>query len=132
MPAHQTVLDVGVAANSSQAWLINKVLRGEYGFGSGLTISDCDDIAVLIQYRVAANSSQAAARALIGGVDQELQCGVAAQPSGAPQWSYTQAAVKAALADGLLEPGRLDAAVSHVLTASSRRASSSSRSRARI
>ena len=105
MPAHQTVLGVPCHAND---WLVNTVLRSEYGFGEGLTISDCNDISVLINFRVASNVSHAAARGLVGGVDVDLQC---------PHAAYTPKAIEAALAAGLVSQAKLDAAVRHVLTA---------------
>ena len=105
MPSHQTVLDVPAHASS---WLINDVFRDEYGFGDGLTISDCNDVNVLMQFRVAANVSHAAAKGIAAGVDQDLQCGHA---------TYTLESVEAALAAGLLDEKAIDAATRHVLTA---------------
>lgn len=105
MPSHQTVLDVPAHASS---WLINDVFRDEYGFGDGLTISDCNDVNVLMQFRVAANVSHAAAKGIAAGVDQDLQCGHA---------TYTRESVEAALAAGLLDEKAIDASTRHVLTA---------------
>lgn len=105
MPSHQTVLDVPCHAND---WLVNKVFRQELGFGQGLTISDCNDINVLMDYRIARNVSEAAAEGLIGGVDQDLQCGGTT--------TYTLKSINDALNDGLVTEAILDTAVSHVLT----------------
>lgn len=43
-----------------------QVFRQELGFGYGMTLSDCNDINVLMDYRIAANVSQASAKGLIG------------------------------------------------------------------
>jgi hypothetical protein len=55
MAAHNTVLNRPCHANP---WLVNDVLRGEYGFGDGVIISDCNDIPALVDFRVAANMTQ--------------------------------------------------------------------------
>jgi beta-glucosidase len=106
MPAHNTVLDVPAHANS---WLINAVFREEFGFGEGLTISDCDDVNVLQQYRVAKDPPEAAAKGLKGGTDMDLQCG--------PISTYTTTNIETALARKDLTTQDLDQAVKHVLTA---------------
>lgn len=80
MPAHNTINGVPCHANS---WLINQRLRTDYGFGNGITVSDCNDIGVLSFYRLAANMSHAAALGLKAGVDYDLQCG-----SDAEKWAY--------------------------------------------
>ena len=72
MTSHNTVLGQPAHANS---YLVNDIFRKEYGFGDGVIISDCNDIEALLDFRVAANMSQAAAGALNGGVDWDLQCG---------------------------------------------------------
>lgn len=72
MPAHNTVLDVPCHANE---WLVNSVLRQEYGFGDGIALSDCDDIGALEDFGIAANRTHAAAKALNArAVDLDLQC----------------------------------------------------------
>jgi hypothetical protein len=38
------------------------VFRDEFGFGEGLTISDCNDLNALLQFGIAANTSQASAK----------------------------------------------------------------------
>lgn len=106
MPSHNTVLGVPAHAND---WLVNDVFRSELGFGAGITVSDCNDIGVLVDFQVAANLSQAAALGLRGGVDQDLQCG---GPT-----AYNNETIKDALDAGLVEEKHIDAAASHVLTA---------------
>ena len=59
MTSHQSIARVPCHANP---WLVNKVLREEFGFGNGSIVSDCNDIGVLVDYRVAANGSHAAAK----------------------------------------------------------------------
>ena len=46
-----------------------------YNFTEGIIVSDCNDVGVLQEYRIAANKSQAGARALLAGVDLDLICG---------------------------------------------------------
>ena len=103
MPSHQTVLDVPMHAND---YLVNTVLRKELNFTDGLTISDCNDINVLIQFRVASTPAQAAARGIIGGVDQDLQCG---------QFTYTYENINDALTQGLITMEQLRTTVGRVL-----------------
>eukprot|EP00755_Sulcionema_specki_P034865 Sspe_Gene.103774::Locus_79624_Transcript_1_1_Confidence_1.000_Length_1747::g.103774::m.103774/K05349/bglX; beta-glucosidase len=105
MPSHQTVFDVPMHANP---YLMNTVFRQELGFGEGITISDCNDINVLQDYRIAANVTEAAAKGLLGGVDQDLQCGTTE--------TYTAESIGEALAIGMLPKSTLEAAVRHVLT----------------
>jgi beta-glucosidase len=106
MPAHNTVLDVPCHANE---WLINDVLRDAFGFGKGVALSDCNDIGVLADFRIAANRSHAAALALKAGVDWDLQCGTDPQ-----DWGYN--ALPQALKDGLISLGDIDTTVRRVLT----------------
>jgi len=106
MPSHNTVMDVPAHAN---AWLINTVFRQEFGFNEGLTISDCDDVNVLQNYRVAQDVIQAAAKGLIGGTDMDLQCG--------NYTTYTEPNINAALKRGDMTLSSLNAATAHVLTA---------------
>ena len=106
MPSHNTVMDVPAHANS---WLINTVFRQEFGFQQGLTLSDCDDVNVLQNYRVAHDVIQAAAKGLIGGTDMDLQCG--------NYTTYTKNNIDAGLRRGDLTMSALDAAASHVLNA---------------
>lgn len=107
MPSHNTVLDVPAHANS---WLINDIFRDELGFGQGLTISDCNDLGALESFRIAANLSQAAALGLVGGTDQDLQCG---NPAG---YTYTQDNIKSAIAEGFIDEKLIDRAAGRVLT----------------
>ena len=74
MVAHQTVNDIPCHGN---AWLINGVMRSEYGFGEGMAISDEMNIPTLGPkgWGVAENISHAAAVALRSGVDIDLQSG---------------------------------------------------------
>ena len=106
MPAHNTVLDVPCHAND---WLINDVLRDAFGFGKGVALSDCNDIGVLEDFRIAANRSHAAALALKAGVDWDLQCGTDAR-----DWGYN--ALPQALKDGLISIDDIDTTVRRVLT----------------
>jgi beta-glucosidase len=72
MTAHNTVLDRPCHAHP---WLVNTVFRDEFSFGDGIIVSDCNDIEALIDFRVAKDMPAAAAAALEGGVDLDLQCG---------------------------------------------------------
>ena len=71
MPGHQTYNKIPLHANS---YLINTILRKRFNFTDGQVLSDCNDIGVLQNYRIAANKSQAAARALLAGSDSDLIC----------------------------------------------------------
>ena len=74
MVSHQTVNDVPAHANS---WLINTLVRNDYGFGDGFVISDEMNLGHLGPWgwAVADNISQAAAVGLHAGVDIDLQVG---------------------------------------------------------
>ena len=107
MVSHQTVHDVPAHAN---AWLINGVLRGDYGFG-GFTISDEMDLGALGPWgwAVSDNISQAAAIGLRAGVDIDLQ-------SGGDNGTMAYAWLPAALDEGLIDLADLQTAAGHVLT----------------
>lgn len=108
MVSHQTVHDVPSHANS---WLINTLLRGEYGFGDGFTISDEMDLGCLASWGwdVADNISSAAAVALHAGVDIDLQ-------SGENNATMAYAWLLTALEEGLISLEDLRTAAGHVLT----------------
>lgn len=72
MPSHNAVLDVPMHLNK---WAIQNVLRNEFGFGNGMTVSDCNDIGTAYFFGIAANLTQVTARAIKAGVDADLQCG---------------------------------------------------------
>ena len=92
MPAHNTVLEVPCHAHK---WMTHQVLRGEFGFGDGIALSDCNDLGALVDFGIAANNTHAAAKALnAGAVDLDLQCG-----SHPETWSYNN--VVAAVNTGL-------------------------------
>ena len=106
MPAHNTVLDVPCHGN---VWLVDTVLRKEFGFHDGIALSDCNDLGVMVNYRYAANRSHAAAIGLKTGVDWDLQCGNDPQA-----WTYN--AISDALKDKLVSEKELDNVVRRVLT----------------
>lgn len=69
MPAHHAINGVPCHANS---WLLDTVLRQEWGF-SGFVTSDMGDIPKLANgHKFARNTSDAAVKALVAGVDMEL------------------------------------------------------------
>lgn len=87
---------------SSNRWLLEDVLRGEWGF-DGVVVSDCgaiDDIAT--GHRLTASRMEAAARALRAGCD--LECGS----------SYKE--LVDAVAAGLVQEADIDRAAVRVLT----------------
>eukprot|EP00658_Telonema_sp_P-2_P002988 TRINITY_DN11096_c0_g2_i6.p1 TRINITY_DN11096_c0_g2~~TRINITY_DN11096_c0_g2_i6.p1 ORF type:complete len:458 (+),score=121.41 TRINITY_DN11096_c0_g2_i6:146-1519(+) len=102
MTAHNSVLDRPCHAHP---WLVNTVFRKELGFGDGIIVSDCNDIEALVDFRVAQNITHAAAAALIGGVDLDLQCG------GNSAYTELDVAIRA----GLVNTSVLDKAVRRVL-----------------
>ena len=101
MTAHNSVLGRPCHAHP---WLVNEVFRKEFSFGDGIIVSDCNDIEALVDFRVAANITDAAAEALKGGVDLDLQCG--------SNSAYTQLAT--AMSDGLTNTSTLDISVRRV------------------
>ena len=107
MVAHQTVNDIPCHGN---AWLINGVMRGEYGFGEGMAISDEQNIPHLgpMGWAVAENISHSAAIALTAGVDLDLE-------SGESNATLAYAWLLEALADGLIARSDLEAAAARVL-----------------
>jgi beta-glucosidase len=107
MVAHQTVNDIPCHGN---AWLINGVMRGEFGF-DGVTISDEQNIPHLgpAGWAVAENITHAAAIALTSGVDLDLEAG----PTNA---TLAYHFLLDALADGLISLADLQAAAARVLT----------------
>lgn len=102
MAAHNTVLNKPCHANS---YLVNTILRGEYGFADGVIISDCNDIPALVSFRTAANVTHAAAKGMQGGVDLDLQCG--------DQSAYTK--LQEAITAGLVDRSVVETAASRVL-----------------
>lgn len=102
MTAHNTVLNRPCHAHP---YLVNDIFRTEFGFGDGIIISDCNDIPALVSFRTAVNTSQAAARAIQGGVDWDLQCGT--------ESAYTE--LLPALAAGLVDIATIDKAVNRSL-----------------
>lgn len=106
MVAHSTT---GGVPNHANGELIGE-LRGAMGFDEGLVVTDDNNIAPLVAWGVAANASHAAARALVAGVDVDLQGG-----TNASAWGFT--ALRDALAGGLVTHSALRAAAGRVLTA---------------
>ena len=105
MPSHNTVLDVPAHASK---WLIDTTLRGTLGF-EGVALSDCNDVGVIYDFRMATNRTDAAALALKAGTTWDLQCG-----NDASNWGYNK--LDAAFDDGLIDDATLDATVATVLT----------------
>ena len=107
MPSHNAVLDVPMHLNR---FLIRDVLRGEFGFGNGMTVSDCNDIGAAFDFGASANLTQNAALAALAGLDADLQCG-----SDSAQWAYYNE-LRPALAQGLLRLADLQELAGHLLT----------------
>jgi beta-glucosidase len=96
----------GIPATASH-YLLTTLLRGRYGF-KGVVISDYGDVpALATTYHMAADLAGAAALAINAGVD------VAMLPFNADQW---QTAVQQDVADGSISLGRINQAVTRVLT----------------
>ena len=72
MPSHNAVLDVPMHLN---AWAINGVLRAEFGFDIGMTVSDCNDIGASLYFGATDDLVQTTALAIKAGLDADLQCG---------------------------------------------------------
>lgn len=104
MPAHNTVLHVPCHASK---WLLNDTLRNSFAF-DGVMLSDCNDVGVLQDFRMAANLSHAAALALKAGVDWDLQC-----DKDPDRWAYNH--LKEALEHGLITEADIDRSVARIL-----------------
>ena len=101
MATYHEVDGVPMAAN---AWLLQRVLRREWGF-EGMVIADYKAIAELVTiHRVAADLDEAAVMAMMAGVDVELPDGLA--------YRRLPALVRA----GRVPMARIDEAVARVLT----------------
>ena len=107
MPSHNAVLDVPMHLNR---YLIHDVLRGEFGFGSGMTVSDCNDIGASIAFGATSNASQTAAFAVRAGLDADLQCG--GNPAA---WAYFSQ-IPPALQSGEIVLADVQAIAAHFLT----------------
>eukprot|EP01047_Picozoa_sp_COSAG01_P057623 COSAG01_NODE_6684_length_3545_cov_1.480267_2_plen_728_part_00 len=99
MPSHQTLLNVPCHAN---AWLLNGVLRSELDWPLAYILSDTADVARLEDFRVATDPADAAAKALVAGVDVAQ-----VDPYFGP--------LKEALTRGLVNESHIDMAVARVL-----------------
>lgn len=68
MPAFSSLNGIPVSANP---WILREVLRDMWGF-EGITISDAKAVEQLVPHGFAKDASQAAALALLGGMDVEI------------------------------------------------------------
>lgn len=101
MPSYNEIDGVPSHAN---VWLLQKVLRGEWGFG-GVVVSDYNAIDDLVDlHHIAADRAGAARLALAAGVDIDL-------PSGAAYATLAQQ-----VRDGRVPEASIDAAVRRLLT----------------
>eukprot|EP01045_Picozoa_sp_COSAG04_P006376 COSAG04_NODE_312_length_17133_cov_31.976928_2_plen_596_part_00 len=107
MASHNTVLNRPMHAND---YVTNTILRQEFGFGDGVIVSDCNDVPALVDFRVAANLSHAAASGIAGGVDMDLQCALAKNTT-----AYTH--LTEAMAEGLVSLEKVRTAARRVLSA---------------
>ena len=108
MASHNAVLDVPMHLN---AHMIQDVLRTDFGFGSGMIVSDCNDIAAAIYYGASVNETHTAALAVKAGVDADLQCG-----NSNTSWAYYGETLPAAIKEGMITSADLQALASHYLT----------------
>ncbi len=102
MAAYMDLNGVPAAANG---WLLNDVLRGEFGF-KGFVVSDANAVHSLSVQHFARDLTDAGARAINAGLDMEMIMDDAA---------YTR--LPQAVADGLVSEATLDEAVRRVLGA---------------
>ncbi|HET6522267.1 MAG TPA: glycoside hydrolase family 3 N-terminal domain-containing protein, partial [Geminicoccaceae bacterium] len=84
LPPFEAGIEAGVAAvmpafnelngvpATADPWLLTDLLRGEWGF-DGLLVSDYNAVAELIPPGVAADGREAAAQALLAGLDMDMQ-----------------------------------------------------------
>jgi beta-glucosidase len=116
LPPFKAAVDAGVATimtsfndingtpSTSNAWLLGKVLRGQWGW-NGVVVSDYTSINELVPHGVAANEKDAAELALRAGVDIDMQGGLYA------------AHIPTLLAEGRIKQTEIDQAVRRVLKA---------------
>jgi len=87
LPPFKAAVDAGVASlmsafndisgvpASGNAWLTDTVLRREWRF-SGFVVSDWTSVAELINHGIAGSQAEAGQRALMAGVDMDMQSGI--------------------------------------------------------
>src|ERR1041384_3369568 len=87
LPPFKAAVDAGVAClmsafndlsgvpASGNAWLTDTVLRREWKF-SGFVVSDWTSVAELINHGIAGSPAEAGQRALMAGVDMDMQSGI--------------------------------------------------------
>ncbi|KAH3756965.1 Beta-glucosidase BoGH3B [Pelomyxa schiedti] len=100
MPSHNEITHLGLPSHAS-TWLLETVLRGEWGW-DGMLTSDWNDISGLQGYRLAKTEEDAATLALSAGVDMDLS---------AYSYPYLVDAVK----DNKVSVDQIDRAVRRVL-----------------
>lgn len=72
MPAFNDLWGVPCSVNS---WLLNEVLRGDWGF-NGMTVSDANAIAECVSHGIARDKTDAAKQALEAGMDMDMTSNV--------------------------------------------------------
>ena len=119
LPPFKAAVDAGVASlmsafndiagvpASGNAWLTGTVLRHEWGF-KGFVVSDWTSIAELIQHGVAGSQAEAGRRALMAGVDMDMQSSIYAD------------SIAALLRANRIPMAFVDSAVMHILRAKQR------------
>jgi len=101
MLGYQSMDGVPITVNS---WLLNDVLRGEWGY-TGTLITDWDNVGRMVwEQHIAADYTEAAARAIRAGNDMVMTT---------PGFF---AGAQAAVAQGLADEAQIDAAVARILT----------------
>src|SRR3989442_14643008 len=87
LPPFKSAVDAGVASvmsafndiagvpASGNAWLTDTLLRREWGF-TGFVVSDWTSVAELINHGVAGSQAEAGRRALMAGVDMDMQSSI--------------------------------------------------------
>ncbi|HEX4268466.1 MAG TPA: glycoside hydrolase family 3 N-terminal domain-containing protein [Steroidobacteraceae bacterium] len=95
--------EIGGIPSHANRWMLTDVLRGQWGF-QGVVVADYEGIEQLMSlHHVAGNLTEAAARALHAGVDDDM-------PDGEAFANLSQA-----LAEGKVSQGEIDTAVRRVL-----------------
>eukprot|EP01084_Bolivina_argentea_P020359 37854_1 len=108
MAAHETYNRVPMHANRQ---FVTDIFRNRFGFGDGQIVSDENNIGNIQGYNIAANKSQAAARAIRAGIDLDL----IGQPPNESNYSGAYLQLQSAINSKWINESYIDLAAKRVL-----------------